>query len=1189
MLNGIARIPAPVNEPVLSYAPGSPERASLKRRLAEMLGEKLEIPVVVGGRELRTGRTLDQVCPHDHGHVLAVAHQASGAEVEQAIEMPWEARAAVFLKAADLLAGPWRDTVNAATMLGQSKTVYQAEIDAACELVDFWRFNAATSSSRSTEQPISPRHLEPRRVPAARGVRLRVTPFNFTSIAGNLPTAPGADGQHVVWKPASTSILSALLHHQAARGGRLPPGVINFVPGRAARWATRSSPARIRRPALHRLDRDSSRGCGRRSAGNIRATRATRGSSARPAARTSSSRTRRRTPGAGPALVRGAFEYQGQKCSAASRAYVPKSLWPEVEELRARRRGRDGPADRLPQLHGAVIDEASFDNTITGYIEHARGANDAEIVFGGEGDDSDRLFHPADGRARHDPKLQAHARGDLRPVLTIYVYDDGKLDEALELCDTSPLRADRRGLRPGPGAIVKMAKRLRHAAGNFYVNDKPTGAVVGQQPFGGGRASGTNDKAGSLWNLVRWVSMRTIKESFVPPTFMLDPVPRLPFRLVVSGPNRELSAPIEVHELGEGVLELRIPSVVRDSVTVVSGIAPGLDLLPASAATVVSAEALEQRSPQRLVDALESVAGASKLGEGADSVPALRGLARGRTLILIDGARVSAERRAGPSATFVDPSALAAVEVLRGPGSVVYGSDAFGGVLNAVTRDPASARALQLTFEGAAGGEQRIGGALLASAPTGRGALLVQGYAVDAGDADAGGGRRLANSSYATSGGALRYLRPLGRGRLRAALQMDRVTDLGKAASDSDAVRAFYPSEDSDRLVLSWIGAAASSWDALEATLFVGDYRILLDRDRAATPGAARRIDRSATEARDAQARVVGGRALAGGRLQLGLDVHSRFDLAARVSRVDYAADSATPVTESASVAIEDARQVSSGAFATWSRPLAGHWTLAVGARADHVATRNRGGFFGDRSETANALSGNLAATWAPAPGWHVTAQAARGFRVPTLSDRFFRGPSGRGFVVGNPGLEPETATQLDLALRRTAGRTALALYGYRYEIEDLVERYRDGEDFRFRNRGSATLSGIEVELQSRLDESWSLEGGAAWARGRADGGAPLDDQPAPHLFVGARLAEAWGYAFVRVALHGEKDDPGPTELARPGYALLDVGGGRHLLPGVELRLTLRNLLDRRYTGAPDETADRSPGRSVLLALTCEL
>ena len=669
-------------------------------------------------------------------------------------------------------------------------------------------------------------------------------------------------------------------------------------------------------------------------------------------------------------------------------------------------------------------------------------------------------------------------------------------------------------------------------------------------------------------------------------SFLIDPAPPPPFRLLASGPSGELSAPIVVAELPSAPVVLTLEPAARDSVTVVSGIAPGLDLLPASAAAVISTESLEQRPPQRMVDALEVIAGASKLGEGADSVPALRGLARGRTLLLVDGARVTAERRAGPSATFLDPATLGSVEVLRGPVSVVYGSDAFGGVIQAITRDPEPRASLGFAVEGASGGENQYGGAAWASLPIGPGALLVSANATAADDAEAGGGDSIFNSSFAARGGALRYAAPLGTGRLRASLQVDRVEDLGKAAIDSRQIRAVYPLEDSDRLSLAWIGAPAGGWDALETTLFYGRYHIALDRDRAATATSNRRIDSSDTDARDGSLRLVGGRPLAGGRFQTGIDLYSRLGLEALVGRTDFDADGVTVTRDVSTTAIEDARQWDGGVFATWTRPLGGTWSVGLGARGDRVETHNRGGYFGDHSEAASAFSGNAALTWTPAAGWSVIGQVARGFRVPTLSDRYFRGPSGRGFVTGNPDLDPETSLQFDLSVRRMAGRTSAALYAYRYRIDDLVERYPVGADFFFRNRGRADVAGLEFEAQTRLAGDWSLDTGVAWTRSRAEGGDPLDDGPAPNGWLGARRDFARAYLWARWTGHLEKDDPGPTEVRRAGYALLDLGGGWRFTDELELRLTVRNALDRAYTGSPDEAADRSPGRALVAGLS---
>ena len=538
MLNGIVRIPAPVNEPVLTYAPGSAERAALKRRLAEMLAERIEIPVVVGGREIRTGKTIDQVCPHDHRHVLAHAHQAGPREVEQAIaaardawhewsEMPWEARTAVFLKAADLLAGPWRDTVNAATMLGQSKNAFQAEIDAAAELCDFWRFNTHFLQQLYADQPLSVRGIwDQIEYRALEGFVFAVTPFNFTSIGGNLPTAPALMGNTVLWKPASTSILSNYYLLRVLEAAGLPPGVINFVPGRGASVGDPvfASPELA---GLHFTGSTSTfQGMWSTIAGNLSSYKGY----PRIVGETGGKDFVFAHPSADPralvvALVRGSFEYQGQKCSAASRAYVPKSLWKRVaEDLRAEVAAlRMGPPTDFRNFVCAVIDEASFDKTV-GYIEHARNAPDAEIICGGGGDKSTGYYvEPTVVRAG-DPRFELMREEIFAPVLTVHVYDDAELDHALELCDTTtPYALTGAVFAQDRAEIVRMTKRLRHAAGNFYVNDKPTGAVVGQQPFGGARASGTNDKAGSLWNLVRWVSMRSIKENFVPPTSVAYP------------------------------------------------------------------------------------------------------------------------------------------------------------------------------------------------------------------------------------------------------------------------------------------------------------------------------------------------------------------------------------------------------------------------------------------------------------------------------------------------------------------------------------------------------------------------------------------------------------------------------------------------------------------------------------------
>jgi 1-pyrroline-5-carboxylate dehydrogenase len=532
MSNAFFHVPAPVNEPVRSYAPGSPERASLERRLEEVLAEEVEIPVVIGGREVRTGDVARSVCPHDHGHVLATYHQAGAKEVEQAAaaaraawrewsETSWEDRAAVFLRAADLLTGPWRDTVNAGTLLNQSKTVFQAEIDSACEMADFWRFNPHFAEIIYRDQPLSsPGTWNRVEYRPLEGFVFAVTPFNFTSIGGNLPTSPALMGNTVLWKPASSAVYSnyQLLRVLAAAG--LPPGVINFLPGRASKVG---DPALAHpdfagihftgsTPVFHEMWKTMSGNLGHYKT-YPRIVGETGGKNflfAHPSAELESLAT---------AVVRGSFEYQGQKCSASSRAYVPRSLWPKFKErlLDTVKEIDMGPPVDFRNFMAAVIDKASFDR-ILGYLDFAKNSPDAEILAGGKGDDKTGYFVEPTVVLTTDPRFKLMQEEIFGPVLTLYVYEDEELEKALDLCDTtSPYGLTGAIFADDRAAIARLARRLRHAAGNFYVNDKSTGAVVGQQPFGGARASGTNDKAGSMANLLRWVSQRAIKENFVPP------------------------------------------------------------------------------------------------------------------------------------------------------------------------------------------------------------------------------------------------------------------------------------------------------------------------------------------------------------------------------------------------------------------------------------------------------------------------------------------------------------------------------------------------------------------------------------------------------------------------------------------------------------------------------------------------
>ena len=529
-----AKIPTPINEPVFPYAPGSRERGELKQALKDLSGRQIEIPVVIGGKEIRTGKTVDAVMPHCHRHVLAKVHQAGPEEVAGAINAARDAwrewsswsfadRAAVFLKAADLLATRWRAMVNAATMLGQSKTAFQAEIDAACELIDFWRFNVHYAERIHAEQPLSVAGSGMWNAMDYRGLEgfvYAITPFNFTAIGGNLPTSPAMMGCTVVWKPAATASYSNYLVFRLLQEAGLPPGVINFVPGPAAVISERLLADRHLGGIHFTGSTEVFQTLWKQVATNLtsyadypRLVGETGGKDfilAHASADVDALAT---------GIVRGAFEYQGQKCSAASRAYIPESLWPKLRDrvLGLLTDVRVGDPADFRNFMAAVIDRKSFDK-IKGYIERARNDTKAKILFGGECDDADGYFvHPTLIQVE-DPAYRTMCEEIFGPVLSLYVYPDKKWKETLELVDrTSPYALTGAVFSQDRAGLAEASSALRYSAGNFYLNDKPTGAVVGQQPFGGGRASGTNDKAGSLLNLIRWTSARAVKENFVPP------------------------------------------------------------------------------------------------------------------------------------------------------------------------------------------------------------------------------------------------------------------------------------------------------------------------------------------------------------------------------------------------------------------------------------------------------------------------------------------------------------------------------------------------------------------------------------------------------------------------------------------------------------------------------------------------
>ena len=530
----MSNIPKPINESIRNYESGSPEKASLKEKLAELSQKEIEIPLIIGGKEVRTGDTANCIMPHNHGHVLATFHQAGEKEVYQAIDSAqaawkqWSAtplndRAAIFLKMAELLTGPYRDIINAATMLNMSKNVFQAEIDAACELIDFWNFNCWFAQELYSHQPMySPEptknSMEHRPL---EGFVFAVTPFNFTSIAANLPSAPSLMGNVAIWKPASSAVYPAYFIMQLFKEAGLPDGVINFIPGRGSVVG----PLVMDHPNLAGVHFTGStsvfQNMWEHIGGNIKQY-------------TSYPRIVGETGGKDfciahesveqdtlvTALVRGAFEFQGQKCSAMSRAYIPSTIWPKIENnlLKEMATIKMGDPSDFSNFVNAVIDKNAFDS-IKNFIDDASNSDDAEIIFGGTCDDSVGYFIEPTIILTQNPKFRTMCEEIFGPVLTIYLYDPSAWKETLELVDsTSPYALTGCVMAKDTNAIAEASSALRHAAGNFYINDKPTGAVVGQQPFGGSRASGTNDKAGSMFNLARWVSQRTVKENFDPPT-----------------------------------------------------------------------------------------------------------------------------------------------------------------------------------------------------------------------------------------------------------------------------------------------------------------------------------------------------------------------------------------------------------------------------------------------------------------------------------------------------------------------------------------------------------------------------------------------------------------------------------------------------------------------------------------------
>lgn len=637
--------------------------------------------------------------------------------------------------------------------------------------------------------------------------------------------------------------------------------------------------------------------------------------------------------------------------------------------------------------------------------------------------------------------------------------------------------------------------------------------------------------------------------------FTIAPDPRLPATLIIIGSRGEIYPPIYL-ERAAG--ELRIEPAYRETLTVSTGAAPNIEGTPAAAPGVVGAEEIEQRKPAHVVEAIATTPGVSIRGEGAAAVPVVRGLAGGRTLLLVDDARIVAERRAGPSATFIDPLTLGSIEVSRGPGSVAYGSDALGGVVHLRPRDPIPGSPdVRYDVWSAFGGTPAQSAAVEASSDLFGGAFLASLHARAAGDAYDADGDRIENSQYRDRGALLRFVRDTSWGRVRTGFMTSNARDVGAPSSTGEPT--YYPDE---RATLATFALDTNSI-ALRASL--GAYSITTTRER--TTG----VESTAVKARDASLRLSHERTGERSRFLSGADFVTRFDL-------------------TASGSIENASKTDAGVFASWDGRVTSLLQLAGGARADAIATRNRGGYFGDRETGDFALSGFGAATLGPfvsVPHGNLTAtvQIASGYREPVLSDRYFRGISGRGFITGNPELEAERSTQFDAGIRWTKGVSRAALFVYEYRIRNLVERYRDGRDFAFRNRGEGEVRGIEAELATRLRNHFEVQVGAAVARGEAETGDALDDIAPPTLHASLRWAAPRASAFVTASAFMRDDEPGPVEVERPGYVEVDAGTGWRISPWFEVRLVLRNLTNVQRFGSADETAAFAPGRSLMIGI----
>ena len=663
--------------------------------------------------------------------------------------------------------------------------------------------------------------------------------------------------------------------------------------------------------------------------------------------------------------------------------------------------------------------------------------------------------------------------------------------------------------------------------------------------------------------------------------FTWKPDPKPPFVVVVVLPGGQLAKPIFVDKLdAAAVLMLKVDAAFTEEVTV-SGVAPSIDASPGSALTLLSSGEIALRAPANLMQSVENVPGVNQVSEGQAAVPAVRGLARGRTLIMIDGSRVTSERRAGPSATFLDPSIVEGIDVARGPGSVAYGSDAFGGVISVRTRRP-EYTGLKAELSGTFGAgvpDRRLDG--MVSKGFGPGGLLVSGHVRDVEDYR-GPDEDVLNSGWSDSGFLARVERRAGTGLFSASWQSDFGRDIERPRNNSNVIRFYYPYEDSHRFNASYERSDFGSLDLFRVTGYVGSFEQRTDQDHLPTPARPRDVVRADISASDFQVRASAEQAIGRGRIEFGLDVNGRFGLQTNDIIVLYDL-AGNVVSEADTLSIESADRTDLGAFAQLDAPVGAKLSVSAGLRGDYVHSENDGGFFGDRSISNGAAAGLAAVTAGPFANVTFTAQISRGFRDPTLSDRFFRGPTGRGFITGNPDLEPETSLQIDLGARYASGRLRLAGYAYHYRIDNLVERFQTETDFFFfRNRGRARIRGFEIESQAGLGRGYTLEFAAQVGRGRAlDDDAALDDVSADSIsFVVRKAVTSELMVFSRLARYADDDRPGPSEIEAPGHTNLDAGASWTPTKRFELRGSVRNILNQEYFASPDPRFVPAPGIS---------